>query len=383
MQVILTPTAIPNFFGVGLNGFMGTVPGPPTDLSAEWFNSVQQEIVNVIIGQSIALDALQFDQLKKAIDDYTFQNPSLAAGGTWTIGDGIALAELVIANASAIQVESGAGFVLQTGSVFVVNSGVTLNAADNTFVWGTSNANDWTINGNVTLGTDVASLLSIPATINTKVSIALTDAVNPLLTVTNLGIGGGIRSQVVGGYAGYFQTDTTTPVNAAIFIMPQDNDPSSPVAGDLYHHSTRGKLRIRNFGGWESVHSSSKGSVFEATASADQLGLVGTTGNIAGTVIVPEVVGDVLVTGSFYWLPSVDTDTVTLILRDNTAGVNIAQRIIRAKDVDGVGARGETVTLRRVYALPSTASRTFVLNITTAGGGADVQDIVLSVQGVL
>jgi len=364
-------------FGPGLNGFTDTPPDK-TQLSANWHNSVQQEIVNVITGQGIALDALDFGQMKTAIDNYSFVDPHVSS--SLTIDGG---AKLLVENLGTIEVQAGAGMVIKNGGALAFEANALLFAADQTWVWGTSNANNWSINGNVTLGTDAASLLSIPATINTKVSIASTDAANPLLTVTNLGIGGGIRSQVVGGYAGYFQTDTTTPVNAAIFIMPQDNDPSSPVAGDLYHHSTRGKLRIRNFGGWESVHSSSKGSVFEATASADQFGLVGTTGNIAGTVIVPEVVGGVLVTGSFYWLPSVDTDTVTLILRDNTAGVNIAQRIIRAKDVDGVGARGETVTLRRVYALPSTASRTFVLNITTAGGGADVQDIVLSVQGVL
>lgn len=377
MQVILTPTAVADKFGVGLNGFAGDVPGPPTQVSTEFLDSVQMEIVNVILGQSIALDGLVFTQLKTAIDNYTFLDPSITNSLTVKAGG-----SLLIASTAVAYIQSGGALVLENGSTLAIEANVSLFASDQTWVWGSSNTNDWTINGNVTLGTDAASSLTIPATIDAKVSIAANDALAFLLNVTNAGIGGGIKSLTVGGYAGYFQTDTTSPVNAALFLMPQDNDPSSPTAGDLYHHSTRGKLRIRNFSQWESVHSSPNGSVFGCTATADQLALVGTTGNVAGVVILPEVAGNVLVTGSFFWIPSVDTDTVTFILRDNTAGVNITQKVIRAKDVDAVGARGETVVLRRVYALPSTASRTFVLNITTAGGGADVQDIVLSVQGV-
>ena len=239
-----------------------------------------------------------------------------------------------------------------------------------------------TFNANVDIGNSAGDSCTITATVDAKVGIAATDNAAYLLNVTNAGTGGGLKSIVAGGYAGYFQTDTTSSAYAAIFIMPQDADPSSPTVGDLFHHSTRGKMRTRTFNGWESLHSSSKGAVFECTSSADQLALVGTTGNIAGTVISPEVTGNVLVSGSFFWTPSGDTDTVIVILRDNTLGANIISRTIRAKDVDASGARGETVILRRVYALPSTASRTFAINITTSAAG-DVQDIVLSVQGVV
>jgi hypothetical protein len=239
-----------------------------------------------------------------------------------------------------------------------------------------------TFNANTVFGNSSGDSCTITATVNAKVGIAATDNAAYLLNVTNAGTGGGVKSIVAGGYAGYFQTDTTSSAYAALFIMPQDADPSSPTVGDLYHHSTRGKLRTRTFNGWESLHSSSKGYVFECTASADQIGLVGTTGNIAGTTISPEIVGNVLVEGSFFWSPSGDTDTVIVILRDNTLGANIISRTIRAKDVDASGARGETIILRRVYTLPSTASRTFAINITTSAAG-DVQDIVMSVQGTV
>lgn len=139
MQVILTPTAVPNLFGLGLHGFSNATP-IATQLSAEWFNHVQMEVVNVIIGQDIALDSMQYDQMKKAIDDYTFGSPTIS--GTLTIDGG---AGIDVTNTAALQ--------LRAGSVFAIETGAVLNAADNVWVWGTTNANDWTINGNVTLGT--------------------------------------------------------------------------------------------------------------------------------------------------------------------------------------------------------------------------------------
>lgn len=150
MQVILTPTAVADKFGPGLNGFAGSVPGPPTQMSEQWFDSVQMEIVNVILGQGIALDGLKFDQLKDAFDDYVFADPEIS--GSLTI------------SAGAIFVNSGAGFVLKNGSTFAVEANVTLVASDNTWVWGSSNANDWTINGDLTLGTDSGNVMTVKST---------------------------------------------------------------------------------------------------------------------------------------------------------------------------------------------------------------------------
>ena len=89
MQVILTPTSVANMFGPGLNGFASSVPGPATQMSAEWFNSAQQEIVNVITGQGLVLDGLQFDQMKRAIDNYAFVDPTITS--TLTIPNGASL----------------------------------------------------------------------------------------------------------------------------------------------------------------------------------------------------------------------------------------------------------------------------------------------------
>jgi len=102
MQVILTPTAVADKFGPGLNGFNSSIIPPATQLSAEWFDSVQQEIVNVILGQGIALDGLAFDQLKTAFDNYVFLNPEIS--GTMKILGG---ASLVVKSGGTLQCDPG------------------------------------------------------------------------------------------------------------------------------------------------------------------------------------------------------------------------------------------------------------------------------------
>jgi hypothetical protein len=379
MQVILTPTAVADKFGVGLNGFADSVPGPPTALSEQWFDSVQMEIVNVIIGQGIALDGLVFDQLKQAIDDYAFVNPSVEAGGSLTISNG---ATLYLAPGSLFFADDTSSFSVNTADAeFLKDLLIGDSSGDALIVSSTSTFQSAVFfNDNVDIGTSIADTLTILSLIDAKVTIGATDNAAYLLNLSNLGTGGGLQSLTTGGYAGWFQTDTTSPVRTAIHLEPQDNDSSSPLQGDVYHHSTRGKLRQRHFSEWQSVHSSLRGYVFGYTAVADQAALIGTTGNVGGVVIEPEEVGNVMVTLSFFWVPAADTTTVTCIIRDNTVPVNLTSRIVRAKTA-AAGARGETVTIRRVYTLPSTAQRTFVLNITTSAA-ADVQDIVLSVQGV-
>lgn len=111
MEVILTPTAVPDKFGLGLNGFAGSVPGPPTQLSEQWFDSVQMELVNVIIGQGIALDGLVFDQMKQALDDYSFVDPAIT--GTLTVEAG-----------GDLTIESGATLTADNGSTCTFNGDV-------------------------------------------------------------------------------------------------------------------------------------------------------------------------------------------------------------------------------------------------------------------
>jgi len=114
MQVILTPTAVVDKFGPGLNGFKGDTPPlpPATQVSPEWFDAVQQEIVNVILGQGIALDSMQLDQLKQALDSYTFVNPTLT--GVLRVDGG---AEIRVEGGGVVRIKAGAFLLCEAGSI--------------------------------------------------------------------------------------------------------------------------------------------------------------------------------------------------------------------------------------------------------------------------
>jgi hypothetical protein len=155
MQVILTPTAVADMFGVGLNGFADSVPGPPTQLSSNWFNSMQMEIVNMIIGQGIALDGLQFDQLKQAVDDYSFVDPTITGsltidGGAFLYVENLGIVQ--IKSGGVVQVQSGGGLVFENGSTFAIESNVTFTC--DTLA---------TFNGDVVLGSADTDALTVPA----------------------------------------------------------------------------------------------------------------------------------------------------------------------------------------------------------------------------
>jgi len=107
MQVILTPSAVPNLFGPGLNGFRNEVPpDPPTQMSAEWCNSVQMELVNAITDQGYALDSLNYSQLTTALNGWKFSgSPEISSGAT-----------LFVRSGGTLQVDPGGSLVTRPGS---------------------------------------------------------------------------------------------------------------------------------------------------------------------------------------------------------------------------------------------------------------------------
>jgi hypothetical protein len=152
MQVILTPTSIANMFGPGLNGFNDNPLLPPTQLSPQWFNSVQQEIVNVCTAGGAALDALQFDQMKQAIDVWTFTDPTIT--GTVTIeGTGALLME----TGSTLTAELGTTCVFQGNVVLDVSATFAANCVCDF-------NDDVNFHGDVTIGDDGTDTLTVKAT---------------------------------------------------------------------------------------------------------------------------------------------------------------------------------------------------------------------------
>lgn len=206
--------------------------------------------------------------------------------------------------------------------------------------------------------------------------------------------GSGVRGLGVGdGYGVVAEADTTSPVRAALRLVPQNADASSPQQGDVEFNSARGptgKLRVYTTQ-WESVHSSAKGRVksWGATASGST---GGGSGNLSLVLISPEETGDVLVTatGTLAW--TVDNGQATVTIVDITSGVTVATSIERNTDIVNSISGPTTIVLdannsrtfavRGTRTLPNTANRTFVAVITANTGTVTFSNVICSVEGV-
>jgi hypothetical protein len=294
---------------------------------------------------------------------------------------------------------------IATGGYLTVDEDVTLcgGAGNFTCTIGTSNLDTLTSaatatfssavnlctgvgNFTLTIGTSSADTMTVLAspTFSSPVAVATTTATTSL-QVTNGSTGPALGAVAGAHYAATFTNDATAPARAVVNFFPQDADPTTPAQGDWLHNLSRalGVFRYRNSSAWQSVHGSSKGYLYAAEMAADQIALIGASAELCRCTITPEEVGDVVLEATFFWEPGADTTTIDIVIRDDTAASNLVQRQIRAKDVDGAGARGETVCCRIVYTLPSvTANREFVIVVQTSAS-ADVYNPMLTVQGVV
>jgi hypothetical protein len=64
----------------------------------------------------------------------------------------------------------------------------------------------------------------------------------------------GVIGESLSSYACVCSADTTSPVRAALRLIPQDAEPSSPQEGDVYYNSTTHKLQVRTNAGWVDLH---------------------------------------------------------------------------------------------------------------------------------
>lgn len=409
MQVILTPTAVPDLFGPGLNGFKGDVPPlpPPTQVSPEWFNSVQQEIVNVILGQGIALDGLVFNQLKKAIDDYAFLNPSV--NGTLTVTGAIDVTQ-ASAGTPAIDATNSIGTGVRGASLGATAPGVA--GVANSVAAGVDGSNTGAgpgvrgTGGTAAAGVEgVASVASQPGVKGTGAAAASSHGVEGLaVNTSSYGMkgttaagattsGAGVRAEALGagvalsalavdGNAGRFETDTSSPTRSPVVIVAVDADPSTVQSGAIFLNSTRAKFRIHNGAEYQSLHSSRAGNLF-GVSSVSTSSNPGTSGDIGDITITPEQVGDVVLTVTGFWKGSTDTTQLTVLLKDITGATTIlTTQILVSPDRDGDGQdRTVPFTVRFPYTLPSAASRLFRYRLNVSAT-TNWYDVFMTVQGV-
>lgn len=194
----------------------------------------------------------------------------------------------------------------------------------------------------------------------------------------------GVQGQATDGYGVVAVSDTTTPKRAALRVAPQNADPTTHATGDIIYHSGINEFRGRELGGFQSFHQSPLGHLFSVGDTPNPSGsTAGGPVTVVNTQFTPKQIGDVLVTGTISLDNSLDTGSATFILFDVTATATIDSEVIRTKDIDGAGARVETVCLRALYTLPSLATRTIECRVTANTGTATWDKGVISVEGVL
>jgi hypothetical protein len=66
-----------------------------------------------------------------------------------------------------------------------------------------------------------------------------------------VGTGEGVRGTGVDGYGVVAESDTTSPNRSAFRMVPQDTEPSTPLAGDVFPLTATGKIRNYNGQEWE------------------------------------------------------------------------------------------------------------------------------------
>ena len=356
MQVILTPTAVPDLFGPGLNGFKGSIPPlpPPTQLSAEWLNSVQMELVSILLSQGIALDGLQFDQVAQALANWSF------AGNTKIISGG------------SLTVQSGATFTCDLGSAFVVNSTTPTFGAFTEVsmlgdvIIGTDSGNTLTINsvstfnegvtviagketqllGDVTLGTDSGDALTIESTAAMNADLAIVGALGGSLSADTAAL---MTWNGTANRAGRLR------VNAGISSTIGD---LSRNVGNLQWHDGTGTRYVHvNPGGWVKGH----GHVTTAGAAAATLSFD------TDTAVAPLAAAtlDVFATA---WISRAIAGPVTVYLTEVGVGV------IGTSAVIDVVATGGTKATPVTFARPHSASTTpRIYRFTVDGGGQNVR----------
>ncbi len=131
-----TPAAVGSLIGY----FTEAVPGlgiPPTVVSADWLNAIQEEIVGVIEGAGLTLNKNSQSQLKTAIG-------ILAGAGTVTVSKTFSDSPITQARANKQTRVSTAG-----GNVIInLPAAATCDGERFTFIKTTSDVNTVTIDGN-------------------------------------------------------------------------------------------------------------------------------------------------------------------------------------------------------------------------------------------
>lgn len=207
------------------------------------------------------------------------------------------------------------------------------------------------------------------------------------------GTGTGSGGEFTGGATGYgiiAQADTTTPVRAALRLVPQDTDPSSPQKGDVYANSVDGTLRWYDGSEWKTfsavlpgaqvgyARSQTGAQVSNLATPAipldDTIPQSGEGSEMITLAYTPTKIGNVVRVRVKLMITTSAADVVTTALfKDATANAESAA----AEDCDG-GSSFMEANLDHEEVVASLAAVTWKVRV----GAVSVRDIYLNGDGV-
>lgn len=201
----------------------------------------------------------------------------------------------------------------------------------------------------------------------------------------------GVSATATDGYGIVAQSDTTSPTRAALRIIPQNADPSTPAEGDFVYRSDLDELRIYQNSRYQSVWSTPDGRTFGSSSEQSDTNNNAAAYTTLATATLsppfdPQQEGTVWLWCSAEFGAAGGTihTTFDVRVRDLTAGVDIwAQTIDHPAAVAGpIFDRPWSIQLR--YVLPATGTRNIALQFRIAGGvgsGISARDGGIFVMG--
>lgn len=206
-----------------------------------------------------------------------------------------------------------------------------------------------------------------------------------------VGDGTGVLAQAVDGYGLIASSDTSVPARAAVRIVPQNNDPSTALDGDICMQDDDNvtELRLRLEGAWRSAMWRTSGQCYAAGTAAgpvsDSSAVYQTMVSASfGAPLDPKRTGlvRIRVSGEVGRGTSSDAN-IEIRVRDTTAGADaLPARIVELFQAAGTYERD--VSWEGLYTIPAAGARTFEVQIRRSSGSGTVamRNALIVIDGV-
>lgn len=320
-----------------------------TELEPAWFNNAQEEIARVIEGQGIVLDGLQFDQLKTAIDGYSFVSPKIT--GSLTIASG---ATLLLEAGSNLQIDFGAT--------------VTIDAL-------------LTCNGDVVLGDSATDSLIVPATTTHTAPVFFSKAVE---FNDNVQINGATSLEnsftVLGASGGSLSSDPSALLqwNGEMQMVGQTRllSGTSVLVGDLSKDGS-GNFQYRDASSTRKVHVSTPGWV-RGHGQTSLIAITALAQLDTSAAVAPKVSADLDVFSEFWVQRAASGNIIVSLIEVGGIGQIGTNQTVQCTATSGT--TWERYTFSRTRVAADTTPRVYRLEVNANGSLVVVRNARVTVS---